>query len=257
MGEGPHGRQGADMQAKIRRLRTAVRREVRGYAPALGQALCIAAVATAYLGLIWAIAWLTAICVVLALGARQGRIFEQRSREGTVNWRLKQINLVDRLANNGLHILVAMELWQTDVSVARLFSVSIIFIPFTSNLLHYYMDSPTFWKGVAPFAFYLSYIYLDVATQGGGDLRTIVALLAGVVGLPFFFFLARRALASSSMALLAARRRARESATAARAANAAKSTFLATMSHEIRTPLNGVMGMAQAMASDDLSEVQP
>ena len=39
-------------------------------------------------------------------------------------------------------------------------------------------------------------------------------------------------------------------------ANRAKSDFLATMSHEIRTPLNGVLGMAQAMAADDLSERQ-
>jgi PAS domain S-box-containing protein len=42
----------------------------------------------------------------------------------------------------------------------------------------------------------------------------------------------------------------------AEAANTAKSTFLATMSHEIRTPLNGVLGMAQAMASDELTAVQ-
>jgi signal transduction histidine kinase/CheY-like chemotaxis protein len=42
----------------------------------------------------------------------------------------------------------------------------------------------------------------------------------------------------------------------AEAANRAKSAFLATMSHEIRTPLNGVLGMAQAMAADELSEVQ-
>jgi PAS domain S-box-containing protein len=43
---------------------------------------------------------------------------------------------------------------------------------------------------------------------------------------------------------------------AANAANAAKSAFLATMSHEIRTPLNGVLGMAQAMAKDELPPVQ-
>ncbi|HEX5379826.1 MAG TPA: ATP-binding protein [Phenylobacterium sp.] len=43
---------------------------------------------------------------------------------------------------------------------------------------------------------------------------------------------------------------------AAESANRAKSTFLATMSHEIRTPLNGVLGMAQAMAADELSAVQ-
>jgi PAS domain S-box-containing protein len=45
-------------------------------------------------------------------------------------------------------------------------------------------------------------------------------------------------------------------AAAADAATIAKSAFLATMSHEIRTPLNGVIGMAQAMAFDELSPVQ-
>ena len=39
-------------------------------------------------------------------------------------------------------------------------------------------------------------------------------------------------------------------------ANAAKSAFVATMSHEIRTPLNGILGMAQAMAQEDLPDVQ-
>jgi PAS domain S-box-containing protein len=42
----------------------------------------------------------------------------------------------------------------------------------------------------------------------------------------------------------------------AESANRAKSLFLATMSHEIRTPLNGVLGMAQAMAMDELTGVQ-
>jgi len=42
----------------------------------------------------------------------------------------------------------------------------------------------------------------------------------------------------------------------AEAASLAKSAFLATMSHEIRTPLNGVLGMAQAMAADQLPMAQ-
>jgi signal transduction histidine kinase len=42
-------------------------------------------------------------------------------------------------------------------------------------------------------------------------------------------------------------------AVAARAADRAKSEFLATMSHEIRTPLNGVLGMVQVIERDELS----
>jgi len=44
--------------------------------------------------------------------------------------------------------------------------------------------------------------------------------------------------------------------TEAEAANNAKSQFLANISHEIRTPLNGVLGMAQAMVREPLSEEQ-
>ncbi|MEW6018531.1 MAG: ATP-binding protein [Pseudomonadota bacterium] len=51
-------------------------------------------------------------------------------------------------------------------------------------------------------------------------------------------------------------REAQDLAVTARAADRAKSEFLATMSHEIRTPLNGVLGMAQIMAREPLPDAQ-
>lgn len=43
---------------------------------------------------------------------------------------------------------------------------------------------------------------------------------------------------------------------AARAANEAKSSFLAAMSHEIRTPLNGILGMGMVLSREALCERQ-
>jgi len=58
------------------------------------------------------------------------------------------------------------------------------------------------------------------------------------------------------MRLTRTRAAARAARAAAEAANQAKSQFVANMTHEIRTPLNGVLGMTQAMASGELSDLQ-
>jgi len=99
------------------------------------------------------------------------------------------------------------------------------------------------------------------------DMADFVYVLgAGVVGSIALFAVMRRAIGAQIAAraraetlgrqLEAAVIRNRELAEEATAASEAKSLFLATMSHEIRTPLNGVLGMAQAMAGDDLPDAQ-
>jgi signal transduction histidine kinase/CheY-like chemotaxis protein len=90
-----------------------------------------------------------------------------------------------------------------------------------------------------------------VAWRTGHPVSLDGALLLTVGAGAYTVFTAR--LASSLFKEGEALRRALE---AAQTASRAKSSFLAVTSHEIRTPLNGVLGMAQAMANDDLSDVQ-
>ncbi len=89
----------------------------------------------------------------------------------------------------------------------------------------------------------------------GGLLSLTVALIA--LGCAFAYVVKhamhRRSVEQS---LAAATRLAEARGAEAETANAAKSIFLATMSHEIRTPMNGVLGMAQAMAADELPATQ-
>jgi signal transduction histidine kinase/AmiR/NasT family two-component response regulator len=99
------------------------------------------------------------------------------------------------------------------------------------------------------------------------DMADFVYVLgAGVIGSIALFAVMRQAIGHQIAARVKAETlgrqleeavvRNRELADDATAASEAKSLFLATMSHEIRTPLNGVLGMAQAMAGDELSAVQ-
>jgi signal transduction histidine kinase/ActR/RegA family two-component response regulator len=106
------------------------------------------------------------------------------------------------------------------------------------------------WSLVTPTSVVL--IALPAAAWKNGHPLTLTGALVLTIGaVAYTIFIGRLAqsLARESQAL-------RSALSAAQTASRAKSSFLAVTSHEIRTPLNGVLGMAQAMANDDLSEVQ-
>src|SRR5580698_4860994 len=148
--------------------------------------------------------------------------------------------------------------WLSGNPIARAFAIAQTCISILYVLLQYYARPKIFLLSASP---YLTAMALAVGSLAAAAIRhqhpwTILTAVIGLGLLSNLFINARRQLAASREALHKARAEAQERGVAAEAANAAKSSFLATMSHEIRTPPNGVLGMAQAMAADKLSAVQ-
>ncbi len=86
--------------------------------------------------------------------------------------------------------------------------------------------------------------------------RELSAQISRQLGRNYERLTAIRRLRAKNVRLKAVLLDAEEHRKAAEAANASKSSFLATVSHEIRTPMNGVLGMVQVMQGERLSKRQ-
>src|SRR5579859_2746717 len=204
-----------------------------------------------------ALAWW---CVIAAIGLGEARL-AQAVRGGLRLWVWGGIpapTISISVITGVLYTAFMALFWMTGAPIGRGFALIQMCISIFYVLLQYYARPKLFLVAAAPYVAGVAAGVGALAAQAvrSGHALTVVTAVAALGLLCNLFINARRQLSASREALRAARAAAQERGVAAEAANAAKSSFLATMSHEIRTPLNGVLGMAQAMAADPMTPTQ-
>jgi signal transduction histidine kinase len=223
--------------------------------PRVVASIVVAAVAVQSIGPLWTLAWLAIVWAGLAFGVRLIVQFENVGSPAS-QARLTHFANLNTAVYTVFQALILVAIWAWGDELGRAFALIATFVGSAYVLLQYYSDLGRFRLLLTPYVATFLYIAVDLSRAAGWRLTAVVTCVAAAVSITNFFFFSRRLLDRSRSALRQAREAARQGEVAAEAANAAKSTFLATMSHEIRTPLNGVLGMAQAMAGDELSPRQ-
>ncbi len=185
--------------------------------------------------------WINA--VVKSVPVDQGR--------KTTGWPVHCLVLAN-FVNTATTAFICAALWTQADPVSRFCAVVISAVSGTHTLLRFAPHTGLLALFLAPIVVAIAYVAVDSLGISHGSILPIVALAAVFICLVNFLAGSRRQIIADRDKLVDARQKAAEGERAAAAANAAKSQFLATMSHEIRTPLNGVLGMAQAMAADEL-----
>jgi two-component system, sensor histidine kinase len=223
--------------------------------PRVVASTAVAAVAVQSMPPLWAAAWMVTVWIGLLVGIRLiGEL--ERGPAPAAQRRLTRLVSFNTVVSTVLQAAILVAIWATGDELGRAFAIIAAFVGSAYVLLQYYSDLGRFRLLLAPYVGTFLYIAFDLSRGAGWRMTAIITCLAAAVSMTNFFFLSRRLLDRSRSALRQARQRAQQGELAAESANSAKSTFLATMSHEIRTPLNGVLGMAQAMAGDELSDRQ-
>ncbi len=246
------GAEGTSMGVSVARLLAASRRNL---GPRLFSSGLTLVAALPLMPAFEPIAWFAAVCL---LAVAETWVTAHTRQDGPAFAGVPLPQLVVRLTNGAVSVFAAYLFWRTDSGTAKLFAVIVICMSILYILMQYYARPKLLMLIASP---YLVAITLGAGQIIAGHLRRgqpwlSVTSVVTVVYLFYVMWKASEQMAASRLKLQKARQVAQEQGHAAEAANAAKSSFLATMSHEIRTPLNGVLGMAQAMAADPLTRIQ-
>ena len=243
----------ADVDASLRLFVASSRnirnRMVHATAMVVGSAVLL----KGFQGYVW-FAAATALTLVASLIAKSVSETASAGRRASGARELFVVTLLGSIIYSGWFV----SLWRSGDEAAQMFALVMVFVGFTYLLMQYYATPRIFVALISPYLAALAFVAGGIAwgRLQQGRPWICIAVAAGALGLGNFLRNARLQLDQSRSALREARAHARRGEQAADAANAAKSAFLATMSHEIRTPLNGVLGMAQAMQADELTEAQ-
>jgi signal transduction histidine kinase/CheY-like chemotaxis protein len=227
----------------------------RNFLPRIVSSVAMAAVISVYLSWTWALPWFAFVTGGLFLNQRLVQAMGRAASPAEAKriWRLSN---VASFVSTCVQCLPILALWMTGQPPAMAYAMIATLIGCTYVLLQYYAELTQYRLFLAPYAAALLVMGGRLIWKADFSAPALIAGAAALLSLVNFLHYSRLLLDRSRAALRAARARAQEKEGAAEAANRAKSVFLATMSHEIRTPLNGVLGMAQAMAAEELSDLQ-
>ena len=163
-----------------------------------------------------------------------------------------------RIAATTVYAAAALVLIARGGPAERMFAFALMSASMVHVLMRYYRSPVILVASVSPYLIILGFLGLGVARASlhHGNVLGAVTASFTVAIFAVQFWSARAQLSDAWLELMSAHQATEERRRAADCANHAKSQFLATMSHELRTPLNGVLGMAQALTTDQLTPLQ-
>ena len=228
----------------------------RQFASRLSFSTLIAAAAAYVTEPLWPAVWLAAVVATQALNHWAGAPL-RRTPDLDLRPPHEAFYLATVVLNAAAFGAIAPLCWFDGGMEGRLFALVILM----GGMLNVTIQGQVAWRllaaGCGPFAVLLAGLPLVSAlTEPNVRLGAMGFLAVGALLYVGHLIMMVRRTQQAAQALRKALRGAKTERLRAESANAAKSEFLTVMSHEIRTPLNGVLGMAQAMAADELPERQ-